>query len=219
MSENAQSAQSDELRASEIPLGLQDKPLIAKDTSSQGSPESKVGIKPRKGPAVESQNATESVDSFASDVHGYIREYIQFADQKASFLFAGVAAMIAFLHAKGVTKLWLKDIGQWALPDAVAFIAVAGLLLGAILAVSAILPRLRGKSRGIVFWGAITRFKDGKEYATHVQQCAAENLAAAKLEHCHELAWVCQRKYRIVAWALWCGSIGLVASVVYLAFY
>ena len=136
-----------------------------------------------------------------------------------AFLFAGVATMTAFLHGRGITKLWFKDPRQWAIPDAIAFIAVAGLLVGAALAVFVILPRLGGAARGIVFWNAITLFENGKEYAAHVQKCDPAELAAAKLEHCHELARVCRRKYRIVAWALWCGSIGLVASVAYLALY
>ncbi len=219
MSENVQSAQTDESRPSEIPAAVQDKTLAGNKTSAPGSPESKAGVRPRKRTPAESEKKNESADKFASDVHTYIRQYIQFADQKAAFLFAGVATMTAFLHGRGITKLWFKDPRQWAIPDAIAFIAVAGLLVGAALAVFVILPRLGGAARGIVFWNAITLFENGKEYAAHVQKCDPAELAAAKLEHCHELARVCRRKYRIVAWALWCGSIGLVASVAYLSLY
>jgi hypothetical protein len=219
MSDDLQSAQSAESRSAEIPSALQDKTLGVGKSSAVGSPESKTGVRPRKRTPVEPDKTNEPADRFASDVHTYIRQYIQFADQKASFLFAGVAAMTAFLHGRGITKLWLKDPRQCHISDALAFIAVAGLLLGAILAVFVILPRLGGAARGIVFWNAITLFESAKEYAAHVQKCDPAELAAAKLEHCHELAQVCQRKYRIVAWALWCGGIGLLASVAYLSMF
>ncbi|MFZ4768505.1 MAG: Pycsar system effector family protein [Roseimicrobium sp.] len=219
MNDDLQSAQSDESRSAEIPSALQDKTLGVWKSSAAGSPESKAGVRPRKRPPAEPEKKNEPADKFASDVHTYIRQYIQFADQKASFLFAGVASMIAFLHGKGITKLWFKDPRQWHIPDALSFITVTGLLLGAILAVFVILPRLGGAARGIVFWNAITLFENGKDYATHVQKCDPAELASAKLEHCHELARVCQRKYRLVGWALWCGGIGLVASVFHLAVY
>lgn len=214
-----QSAQTDGARPSEIPASVQDKTLVGNKTSAPGSSESKAGVRPRKRTPAEPSTRNEAADSFGSDVHSYIREYIQFADQKAAFLFAGVAAMTAFLHGRGITKLWFKDPRQWAIPDAIAFIAVTGLLVGATLAVFVVLPRLGGAARGIVFWNAITLFENGKDYAAHVQKCDPAELATAKLEHCHELARVCRRKYRIVAWALWCGSFGLLASVAYLALY
>ncbi len=219
MNDNLQSAQSDESRQPEVLSALQGKTLAVNKTSAPSSPESKTGVRPRKRTTPETEKKNDAADKFASDVHTYIRQYIQIADQKAAFLFAGVAAMTAFLHGRGITKLWLKDPRLWNLPDAIAFIAVTGLLLGALLAIYVVLPRLGGAARGIVFWNAITNFANGKEYASHVQKCDPAELAGAKLEHCYEIASVCQRKYRIVAWALWCGGAGLIASVVYLAFY
>ncbi len=42
-------------------------------------------------------------------------------------------------------------------------------------------------------------------------------LLRAKLEHCYELATVCRRKYRMLTAAIWIGSVGLAAAVLYLA--
>jgi hypothetical protein len=62
-------------------------------------------------------------------------------------------------------------------------------------------------------------FQNGKDYAEHVLSLEPGELTSAKLEHCYELAAVCSKKYRVVNFALWCGAIGLFASVLLLAFF
>jgi len=173
----------------------------------------------RKRVSAEPKQAGETVGAFASDIHKYIREYIHNADQKAAFLFAAVAAMLAYLHGKGITKLWLKDPRQWALGEAIACLAVVGLVVGAVGAILVVVPRLKGAARGLVFWKSIALFESAKDYASSVSKLEAAELTSARLEHCYELACVCRRKFRGVAVALWCGGVGLAASTIYLALF
>src|SRR5260370_40023479 len=113
--------------------------------------------------------------------------------------------MLAFLHGKGVTKLWLKDPREWSTAQALACLAVAGLVVGGLAAMLVILPRVRGAARGIVFWKSITLFESGKDYAEHILTREATELTRAKLEPWYELDGICRRKYRVLGVALWWG--------------
>lgn len=219
MSADQQNAQAPQGPTPEIPSEVQGKSLVPTSLPPGGKAEPKDEPRSRRRTKEEITKSTETPAMFASDVHKYIREYIQLADQKAAFLFAAVAAMLAYLHGKGVTKLWLKDPRQWGLQDCVAFACVAGLVIGAVAAICSIVPRLQGAARGIFFWKAITLFESAKDYSDEVLTTEPTKLTKAKLDHCFELAMVCRRKYRSVGVALWCGSIGLIASLIYLAVY
>ena len=91
------------------------------------------------------------VSDFAGDVHSYIREFIVLADQKAAFLFATVAAMLAYLQANGVGERWLKDPSSWDFGSVIASISVLGLVVGAMSALLAVLPQLGGNPTGLLF--------------------------------------------------------------------
>lgn len=155
-------------------------------------------------------------DFFASDVHKSLRESIVFSDQKAAFLFTAVIAVLAYLHEKGVTQQWLSDPRNWLLADVLAFLAVLGLVIGAICALSVVLPRFRGSAHGLIFWNTIASFPSREEYADRVIKLGASELTQAKLEDCYGLAQICQRKFQAVNLAIWSASIGLLAAVLYL---
>ncbi|MFQ5657510.1 MAG: Pycsar system effector family protein [Candidatus Methylomirabilales bacterium] len=156
-------------------------------------------------------------DFFASDVHKSLRESIVFSDQKAALLFTGVLAVLAYLHEKGVTRRWLIDPRNWLLADALAFVAVVGLVIGALCALSVVVPRFRGSVHGLVFWKTIASFPSREEYADRVIKLGASELTQAKLEDCYGLAQICRRKFQAVNLAIWSASIGLLAAVLYLA--
>lgn len=155
--------------------------------------------------------------AFGADLHGYVREYIALADQKAGVLFTLLASMLVFLHSQNATRRWIVDPRGWGPLEVIALAAVVGLLLGAAGALSVVVPRTRGASRGYVFWGAIAAHRNAQEYADRVATEDAQSLVRAKLEHCYELAAVCQRKYWFLDRAIWCGVIGLAAALAYVA--
>jgi hypothetical protein len=167
-------------------------------------------------------SVSAEVRSFAGAVHENISQNIQFADQKAGFLFAAVAAMLAFLYQKGITTAWMKNPASWHPGDYVAFAAVFGLAVGAFFAVAVVLPRTggdsKGDSEGLVFWKSIAKYKNAEAYANKVREPQSD-LTEEMLHHCYELAKNCKLKYLFVHIAGWCGGIGLLASILFLVFF
>jgi len=153
---------------------------------------------------------------FASAVHDYINQSIQFADQKAAFLFTAVAAMLAFLHQKGITTEWTAD--PWTFQHILAFVAVVGLTIGAAIAVWVVRPRIGGDRAGLVFWKSIAKIDSAEAYARQVLAPNAD-LTDAMLKHCHELAKNCKWKYLRVDIAVAFGGVGLLASILHLALF
>ncbi len=170
------------------------------------------------GPAGEPESTVwHDVADFASEVHSYISDYIRLADQNAAFLFAAVGATLTFLNSRGVTKLWIKDPLGWSLSEGVAFFAVVGLLASATASAIVLLPRKKGSRTGLVSWGAISKCRSADEYTQLVRATEPGGLTEAKLEHCFELSRVCTSKNGALAWALWSGGVGFVATLLYLA--
>jgi hypothetical protein len=158
-----------------------------------------------------------SLADFASSVHTCISDYISVVDQNAAFLFAAVGTTLAFLNTKGLTKLWIKNPAEWSLSEALTFLAVAGLLASAAASLFAVLPRKKGSNTGLVFWRSISKCRSADEYARLVLGTEPTELTTAKLQHCFELSQICARKYRALGWGLWCGGVGFVATLIYLA--
>jgi len=219
MSSQPQTSQTTELTSSDVPPSIQGTSLTPGSAKSTAPPEQKPEAKLKKEHQPTIPKKADSHATFTNDLHGYIRSHIQLADQKAAFLFAAVGTMLAFLHNKGITKIWMTDPRQWHSPEVLALVAEVGLLIGALAAFWVIVPRLRGAPRGIIYWKSITLFENKNEYAKHILSCEGEALTAAKLEHCYELAFICRQKYKAVSVGLWCGGIGLLAGIFYLAIF
>lgn len=159
------------------------------------------------------------VMAFAEQTHGYISDYIKFADQKAAFVFTATTALLAFLYQAGASRRWLRPPWAWTFGDGLAFLAMLGLGMAALVSVVVIVPRLSGARRGFVFWESVAEFPSGADYTDAVLTLTAGELSRAKLEHCWELAGVCRRKYRVLGIAIWIGAFAVYTSVVYLMFF
>ena len=162
---------------------------------------------------------TPGLDSFGERTHSYLWANVVLADQKAVFLFAGLAATLAFLHEKDITRRWLANPTSWRVEEWLAFLAVAGLVGGAAIALLVVLPRFSGSKRGLVYWQAIAGFEDATSYARHVRGLRAGDLQEAVLGHCFELAKLAERKFRVFHLALWVGAGGLVSTLLSLALF
>lgn len=150
---------------------------------------------------------------FASFAHQYIRDYIALADQKATFFFTGATALLAFLYNQNVSDHWLKPLMEWNILDTIAFVAMAALAAGALLALLVIIPRTPGSRRGFLFWQAIAEYDTGRQYSDELWRLSGPSLVQIKAEHCYELARVCRRKYWMLRSALWTGAVGLAGSL------
>lgn len=193
-------------------------------------PESKsrvgAGESPRVAPEAAKRNqrdvqrgskASLAPDAFVERTHSYLWANVVLADQKAGFLFAGLAATLAYIHEKGISQRWLVNPKTWGPGSWLEFLAVAGLIVGAALALLVVLPRFSGARRGVVYWKAITGFKSAGTYVGHVRERSPSDLHEEMLRHCFELAQVAEKKFRLFNLALWSGAVGLVATLLSLA--
>jgi len=149
------------------------------------------------------QGDTEARERFAEATHQYIREYIQFADKKATFLFTAATALLAFLYKNNLSAKWLKPLMQWNILDTAAFVAMMALAAGALLALWVVIPRTSGSRRGFLFWDAVAEYDSGRHYSDELQQLTAASLFHVKAGHCFDLACICRAKYRILRAAIW----------------
>ncbi len=215
---------SEELRIAGSPEGtpVVETPDAASIVPLSAAPAEAVGGTPDRGWLASLAGNPESISlrrvaDFASGVHAYVSDSIRLADQNAAFLFAAVGTTLAFLNAKGVTKLWIKNPTTWSLSEGLAFLAVVGLLASATALAVVLLPRKKGSRTGLVSWGAVSKCRSAEEYARLVLGTGPTGLTEATLQHCFELSRVCINKYRAMGWALWCGGAGFVATLLYLA--
>jgi hypothetical protein len=153
---------------------------------------------------------------FSEDVHNYLREYIRNADQKATFFFAVLTALLAFLNTQNVPARWLKDVRLWTFVDGLGFISMTGLALGAVILLWVVLPRLKGSRRGLIFFHAIAEYESSTEYATDVLTNSGDEIVRRKLQHCHDLSNVCTAKYRVLIIGFWVGAVGVATALLFL---
>lgn len=157
-------------------------------------------------------------ERFAEATHQYVREYIRHADQKASFLFTGATALLAFLYKNDISSRWLKPVMLWNILDTLAFLAMTALALAVLFALWVVVPRTSGSRRGYLFWEAIAEYDNGRQYSDELRLLSRASLCQIKAEHCFELAKVCRAKYRILRIAIRTGAVGLAAAVLVFLF-
>lgn len=171
-----------------------------------------------KIPAAPPQPITAAHAKFSDETHSYVREYIRNADQKATFFFAALTAILAFLNAQNVPSRWLKDVRLWSFVDGLGFLSMLGLAGGAVTLLAVVFPRLKGSRRGLLFFNAITEYDNSAEYANAVLASSGDDLVRAKLQHCYELSRICTTKYSILRIGFWLGSIGAASALLFLFF-
>lgn len=198
-----------------LPEGSTGRPLVSNVRMGEPSP---TGIQPPETSVATNENRGEFQWKFADETHQYVREYIQQADQKAAFFFAGSTALIAFLHKANLVKLWMKLPTQWVFVDMLSLLATIGLAVSAFACLATIFPRLKGSKRGHIFFSAIAEFETRKEYALDVLHREPGELIEAKLCHVHDLAIICRAKFTILKLGQWAGAVGVASTVLLLLF-
>lgn len=156
---------------------------------------------------------SDDPSGFGRHVHEYVHGCIQFADQKAGFLFALAGAVLAYEFEKGVHLGWLRSPGLWSPADVLGCVSMLSLLLAAILAVAVVLPRLSSSHQGSVFFCSIAEHESAESYAKKVASLSGGDLSSEILRHIYDLARVCKSKYAVLAWALWSVLIGVLCGI------
>lgn len=170
--------------------------------------------------AVDVLTSSESCEAFSREVHHYVRDYIQLADQKAGFLFAALSASSLLAYNTGLYRheallSWFDSPHRWKAAQLTAFFAVIPLICSAAAAVAVVIPR-RESHPGIVFWQGIIRFRNKRDYADKVIAADSAILTRALLEDAYGLAKACRRKYRALRIAIWAGTIGAASTLLFL---
>ncbi len=149
---------------------------------------------------------------FANFVHLYIRDFIKFADQKAAFVFAAASAIIAFLVKREAHKALLVPISTRGMSDWFASLSFLFVALSGVLSLYVVLPRLRNKGKGLIYWKGITSLGGSAKYIADVEELSDEGLTRSVFEHCYELAEIADHKYEVLKWAMWLGAMGGIAA-------
>jgi len=148
------------------------------------------------------------------NVHGYMNEYIRFADTKAGVVIVLASGLVAGLYA---ANLHVPIVSTWPVAwewlgvlSALAFLLLAS---GIVLAVWAIRPRLTNDQQcGFVFWESIRGFRSASEYWQALRAEGEERLAEHLAGHLYTLASVCRKKYFWVAVSIWVSLGGAAAG-------
>lgn len=164
-------------------------------------------------PDKETKATAAELTTFASDVHGYLRQNITWADQKAAFMFAGASGFLAYMNSHGAFA-FLRNGADFRWANVLLATAAICLLMTAAAAFVTYWPRTKGASAGLVFWGAIARNESAGAYLERVRGRTVEDLAAAKLEHSYELARICERKFKWTDVGVRFGVVGFSLAII-----
>ena len=163
----------------------------------------------------ESKGMAELPLEISMHIHCYVREYIALADKKAGFVFAGSAALLAFLYQKGATLQLLVNPGSWRFVDFVGVSALLGVIMSCFFAISVVFPRLRGSQKGFIFWLSIGKYQNSEAYSTKAQSLSQSEMNRELTSHAYELSKVCVCKYQNIRRSMISGVIGAVLAIVY----
>jgi Family of unknown function (DUF5706) len=207
--QNHQSSTGDELTSGDIPSA----PLTVNHPSSASAEEIKVDTPS----TTDDLKELELRLKFGEEIHQSIRHSIRLADQKAAFFFAGATALLAYLNTLGLTSKWISSPGSWGLIHILSLTATLGLVIGCIFCAFAIMPRLDGAKKGILFFNAIGEYGSASEYSEDVLSRKISQLCDAEYKHTYELSAVCRAKYNSLIYGFWFGIVGVFSAFALLA--
>lgn len=151
-------------------------------------------------------------------IHSYLSHYISLADGKAAFIFTLSSTLLGYLHSKKYTVKWLMSPCEWGFTETVIFILVLSLLLTILFSVAVVVPRLRGASKGLIYWKGITKFSKKDEYIESIEKLNDESSLKQLAAHTFELGHVCDRKYKLLRWSIFSGCVAIAALSVLFGF-
>lgn len=93
---------------------------------------------------------------------------------------------------------------------------MGGLAASACVLLTVLFPRLKGSRKGILFFNAIAEYDSAADYANDIIRKPRNEIILAKLLHSYDLAKICTKKYRILRIGLWVGTIGAIATLIFL---
>jgi len=174
----------------------------------------KIGVVDDKLPDINSSRATAVTAAhtdFAAFEQGYISQYINLADTKATWSFAIASGAIVYLISKNETR---EQLLHAALTPEFSLVLspICLLLISAACSFLTIVPRRSTSGEGLVFYGGVAQYRSASNYVDSVTVKSASDLTELRLAHCFDIAEICNRKYEYLRKAMWLGVIGLAAA-------
>ncbi|QDS98470.1 Pycsar system effector family protein [Adhaeretor mobilis] len=157
---------------------------------------------------------SENTDGFLWSVHGYLNEYIRFADTKASAVIAWSGAFLGTLVATDCHgQIWgEKFFSYWVTCMTLGAFVLLGLAF--IFAIVVVAPSLsfdKQAKQGFIYWESIRQFESGITYSGAVSSC--NDLGERVAQHNYELADIARKKFRLVNWSIRLAAAGSVLGV------
>jgi Family of unknown function (DUF5706) len=153
---------------------------------------------------------------FALEAHKYVRELLINADNKSHRYIAFSSAIIIWLSS--FKKNLPTQIADWHYFEFLYVAAALGMGACALLSIFAILPRLKGSARGMIYFNSVADFESTSDYAVAVLKLTEQELVIEKLKHVAELSKICRDKFYWLKLAVRVGVVGLIATIVFAVF-
>lgn len=181
----------------------------------QRSPEPTGSLSAKEPTSPTVQPESQQILPFVSLTHSYLWSAVTFADQKAAFMFASDSAFLGYLLSDGLLRHLKSPFLAWLLPQwlALASLAFLGTSIG--IAIWVVMPRLGGRTKGMIYFRAIAARENSGQYVAEVMSSADSSLSSALAEHSYELARISTRKYKHLQVGMWVGVLGFVAGLAY----
>ncbi|HEY1125879.1 MAG TPA: Pycsar system effector family protein [Sphingobium sp.] len=152
---------------------------------------------------------------FADFQEGYVRHYIALADTKAAVTFGVCSSLLAFVASD--TRLGgILDQRLCSISGLLLIVAFFCLVVGASLSAWVVLPRLPNVGEGLVFFGAVKSYQDGRAYMNTIKSQDETALTSARLQHCYNTSKVCWQKYFFLRIAMWAAAFSVALLIVVL---
>lgn len=151
----------------------------------------------------------EAHRSFAEFHQGYVTGYIEFADTKASWVFAITAGLLAYIFSSDEIRMILVLPG-WNVPSLLVAATVLLLALSAVFSFLVISPRFSRSGEGVVFFGSVAKKESADTFVRDIAAMSESALTEARLKHSYDISRICARKYGHLRVAFWTGILALI---------
>ena len=185
---------------------------ISLDTSPQSSKSPVLGEKESTRPNISLSSPENDKSHFLSFVHDHVWANIQFAEQKAAFVFAANTAFLGYIVSTIPAHFGDLNLTKQIL----LIVTIVFLLISIGTVISIITPRLAGHTKGLVYFGAICNRAKAADYVEEVFRASQLELDSAVALHTYEIAVICHRKQRLIRLSLAVGTLGFLAGLLWI---
>lgn len=155
----------------------------------------------------------ESKKNFAAYHDAYLRQYIQQADTKSSWLFAASSTISLWIVSNDRYAGFLQG-GPFSWGAALILAPLALLLVSCFFAFNAIRPRSRtAKAKGIIYFSNVANYANPEDYIEAVEACSDRDIFHERLKAQYHMSKICAQKYQ----CLYYGSYTAVAGITLVA--